>query len=61
MLVISRKLGERVYINKNISIQILTVSRGTVRLGIEAPLNVSIERDDCKNTTPKVRERRDDT
>src|ERR1700722_20900138 len=37
MLVLSRKLGEKIYINDNICITVVDIDRGKIRLGIEAP------------------------
>lgn len=44
MLVLSRKLGEKIYIGDNISITVLDIDRGKIRLGIEAPRDVPIHR-----------------
>ncbi len=44
MLVLSRKVGEEIAIDGVITIRILSVERGVVRLGIEAPRNVPIYR-----------------
>ena len=44
MLVLSRKLGEKIYINDNICITIVDIDRGKIRLGIEAPRDVPIYR-----------------
>ena len=44
MLVLSRKLGEKIYINENICITIVDIDRGKIRLGIEAPRDVPIFR-----------------
>ena len=44
MLVLSRKLGERICINDNIFITVVDIDRGKVRLGIEAPRDVPIFR-----------------
>ena len=50
MLVLSRKLGERIYINDNIVISIVEIDRGKVRLGIEAPKDVEILREELRNS-----------
>lgn len=50
MLVLSRKLGERIYINDNIVITIVEIDRGKVRLGIEAPKDVEILREELRNS-----------
>ena len=44
MLVLSRKLGEKIYIADNICITVVDIDRGKIRLGIEAPRDVPIFR-----------------
>lgn len=44
MLVLSRKLGEKIYIGPNICITVVDIDRGKIRLGIEAPRDVPIYR-----------------
>ena len=44
MLVLSRKLGEKIYIGDNICITVVDIDRGKIRLGIDAPRNVPIYR-----------------
>ena len=44
MLVLSRKINEEVIIDNHIRIRIVQVSGGKVRLGIDAPRDVSIQR-----------------
>jgi len=44
MLVLSRKLGEKIYISDNICITVVDIDRGKIRLGIEAPRSVPIFR-----------------
>jgi carbon storage regulator len=44
MLVLSRKLGEKIVINNNICITVVDIDRGKIRLGIEAPRDVPIFR-----------------
>jgi carbon storage regulator len=44
MLVLSRKLGEKIYIADNIVITVVDIQGGKVRLGIEAPRDVPIYR-----------------
>ena len=46
MLVLTRRKGEKLIINDNIKIAILGVNGGQVRVGIEAPKEVSIYRDE---------------
>ncbi|MBY0589056.1 carbon storage regulator [bacterium] len=44
MLVLSRKLNERIYIGDNITLTVTRVGAGHVRLGIDAPDDVLIRR-----------------
>ncbi len=44
MLVLSRKLGEKICIGDNICLTIVDIDRGKVRLGIEAPRSVPVYR-----------------
>jgi carbon storage regulator len=44
MLVLSRKLGEKICIGNNICITVVDIERGKIRLGIEAPRDVPIFR-----------------
>ena len=44
MLVLSRKLGEKIYISENICITVVDIDRGKIRLGIEAPRDIPIYR-----------------
>jgi carbon storage regulator len=46
MLVLSRKRGERIMIGNNIELTIMGVHGGTVRLGLEAPKEVAIHREE---------------
>lgn len=44
MLVLGRKLGEKILIDGGIEIEVVKVQKGGVRLGIKAPENVKIHR-----------------
>lgn len=46
MLVLSRKCGERIVIGPNIELTVLEVRWDRVRLGFQAPLEVSIHREE---------------
>lgn len=52
MLVLSRKLGEKIYINDNICITVVDIDRGKIRLGIEAPPEVPIFRKELLPSEP---------
>jgi len=44
MLILSRKINESVVINNNIVITVVEVGRGKVRIGIEAPSEIPVHR-----------------
>ena len=44
MLVLSRKLGERIVIGPNIELTVVDIRGNQVRLAVEAPRDVSIHR-----------------
>ena len=46
MLVLTRKLGESVTIGDNIKISVIDIKGRQVRLGIEAPPNMTIHREE---------------
>ena len=46
MLVLSRKPGERILIGADISITIVRIGPNTIRLGIEAPRDMNIVREE---------------
>ncbi len=52
MLVLSRKLGEKIYIGENICITVVDIERGKIRLGIEAPRDIPIYRQEL--LTPEM-------
>jgi carbon storage regulator len=53
MLVLSRKVGERISIGDQICITIVRVQGQTVRVGVEAPPNMAIVRDELVEGTKK--------
>lgn len=48
MLVLSRKVGEKFWIGDNIAITVVRISGGGVRIGIEAPEDLSVVREELK-------------
>jgi carbon storage regulator len=44
MLVLSRKVGEKILINGSITVEVVSLDRGKVRIGITAPSDVSVHR-----------------
>jgi carbon storage regulator len=48
MLVLTRKVGQRILIGENVAVTVVRVSQGTVRLGIEAPPETPIVREELQ-------------
>ena len=48
MLVLTRKVGQRILIGDNVAITIVRVAQGTVRVGIEAPPETPIVREELQ-------------
>ena len=51
MLVLSRKVGERIVIGDQIAVSVVRIAPGAVRLGIEAPGDVPIVREELTGGT----------
>ena len=49
MLVLSRKVGERILIGDGIAVTVVRVGPGVVRLGIEAPNDTPVVREEIRN------------
>jgi carbon storage regulator len=48
MLVLSRKIGERVCVGKAVVVTVVAVQNGRVRLAFDAPDNVAIDREEVR-------------
>ena len=46
MLVLSRKVGEKILIGDQIAVTVVRVAQGTVRIGVEAPKHLPIVREE---------------
>jgi carbon storage regulator len=46
MLVLTRKVGERLVIGEGVVVEVLALRRGQIRLGISAPPSVPIRREE---------------
>jgi carbon storage regulator len=59
MLVLSRKPGERIYIGDHIVLTVVGIQGNRVRLGIDAPTSVEIQREELLRRQPPDRPRPD--
>ena len=48
MLVLARKVGQSLVIDGNIRVTVLSVKGNTIRLGIEAPKEILVEREELR-------------
>ncbi len=58
MLVLSRKIGERIIINDQITVEVLQIVGNRIRLGVTAPAGVPILREELL-ATPKTVEKKE--
>ena len=56
MLVLSRKLGEKIVIGDNIVVTVVKIDRNQIRIGIEAPHDISVYREEIAPTVTTKRE-----
>jgi carbon storage regulator len=56
MLILTRKVGEVITIGDNVQVKVLGVKGMQVRLGFEAPREVSIQRDELNRREKKPNE-----
>ncbi len=46
MLVLSRKIGESIHVGDFVTVTVLGVARGQVKIGIEAPRKLAVHREE---------------
>ena len=54
MLVLSRKLGQSFRVGPEVRVTIVKIDRNSVRIGIEAPDDVSVQREEIAFEMPKL-------
>ena len=57
MLVLSRKLGEKIVIGDNIIVTVVKIDRNQIRIGIEAPQEVPVYREEISPTRVEKEEK----
>ncbi len=48
MLILTRKVGEGVVLNENVTVRVVEISKGVVKLGFEAPKDMLILREELE-------------
>jgi len=61
MLILSRKLEEAIWLGDNIKVKIMGIEKGTVKLGIEAPSDITILREELKEAVADVNKQASDS
>jgi len=59
MLVLSRKVGEHVHIGDDVRITVVATGNNKVRIGIEAPEDVMVDRDEIRASKEKEKSSND--
>ena len=54
MLILSRKIGEAVVLDEKITVRVIEVSKGVVRLGFDAPNDMLILREELEEEIKKA-------
>lgn len=54
MLILSRKIGESLVINGNITVTLVSQKQGQIKVGIEAPKNISVHRSEIQDKVDKA-------
>lgn len=49
MLILSRKVNQSIVINNNIIVTLVEAANGRVRIGIDAPTNIPVFREEIQN------------
>ena len=55
MLILSRHPQEKIFIGDNIVITVINVNHNQVRIGIDAPREIKVHREEIKNKIDKER------
>jgi carbon storage regulator len=59
MLILSRKMGESIHLGDSVTVTVLGVARGQVKIGIDAPREISVHRDEVYRRIQEQRKRAD--
>jgi carbon storage regulator len=55
MLVLSRKLGQSFHVGPEVRVTIVKIDRNSVRIGIEAPAEIAVQREEIAFELPQSR------
>lgn len=55
MLILTRKVGEKIIIDKSITVSVVGIRGGQVKIAIEAPPEIEIQRAEIHSSNPKIK------
>ena len=61
MLILSRKIDEAIWLGDNIKVKIMGIEKGIVKIGIDAPGDITILREELKDAVADVNKKASDT
>jgi carbon storage regulator len=59
MLVLSRKVGERILVGDQVTVTVVRIANGAVRIGIEAPPEMAVIREELQQRMESTSRSRD--
>ncbi len=61
MLILSRKMGESIHVGDSVTVTVLGVTRGQVKIGIEAPRELAVHREEVYRRIQDEKSREEST
>jgi carbon storage regulator len=61
MLVLSRKLGQSFHVGHDVRVTIVKIDRNSIRIGIDAPDHISIQREEIVFEMPELESQNQET
>ena len=59
MLILTRKIGEALVIGKDISVTVMGIKGAQIRIGIDAPRDIKVNREEIHNRIVQEQEQKD--
>lgn len=59
MLILTRKIGEALVIDKDITVTVMGIKGTQIRIGVDAPKDIKVNREEIHNRIAKEQEQKD--